>query len=182
MYIEIENDIYTIKEINNIIEKKDINQDIEFNLNFENKFDINNILEEIGLLGIEKTKSDIFNSFKEIKFIIERLKKDEKFKNKNIQLNLIFKATKDGENSSDFHKKCDGMAQQLVFIKTKKGKIFGGYTEIGFKSQNSYIVDNKAFIFCFSTNKIILKKENMPFMIIKIMDLLFMELPALQFI
>jgi len=53
-----------------------MNQDIEFNLNFDKKFDINNILEGIRLLGEEKIKSDIFKSFKEIKFIIERLKKD----------------------------------------------------------------------------------------------------------
>ena len=74
--VEIENEINYIKEINNIIEKKNMNQDIEFNLNFDKKFDINSILEGIRLLGEEKIKSDIFKSFKEIKFIIERLKKD----------------------------------------------------------------------------------------------------------
>ena len=74
--VEIENEINYIKEINNIIEKKNMNQDIEFNFNFDKKFDINSILEGIRLLGEEKIKSDIFKSFKEIKFIIERLKKD----------------------------------------------------------------------------------------------------------
>ena len=67
---------------------------------------------------------------------------------------MIFQATKDDKNASDFHKKCDGIISILIFIKTTKGVIFGGYTKKGFKSREKYIVDNKAFLFFISNKKI----------------------------
>ena len=101
---------------------------------------------------IINTKSDIFNSLDEIDFIIERLKQDIKLQNKKILMNLLFKATKDGSGS--FHKKCDKKVQQLTFIKTTKGEIFGGYTEKGFRSENENKQDSNAFLFSFLTRKI----------------------------
>ena len=98
------------------------------------------------------TKSDIFNSLDEIDFIIKRLKNDIKLQNKKIFMKLLFKATKDG--STSFHKKCDRKVQQLFFIKTTKGEIFGGYTEKGFRSRNNSIEDINAFLFSFLTRKI----------------------------
>ena len=109
---------------------------------------------------IINTKSDIFNTLDEIDFIINRLKSDIKLQNKKITMKLLFKATRDGQHCSYFHSKCDKKVQQLVFIKTTKGEIFGGYTEEGFRSRNSYIVDNNAFVFSFSTKKIYNAKYN----------------------
>ena len=101
-----------------------------------------------------KIKSNIFSSFDEIDFIIERLKNDIKLRNKKISFNLLFKATRDGEKGSYFHKKCNGKVQQLIFIKSTKGEIFGGYTEIGFRSRGGEHKDNNSFVFSFSTKKI----------------------------
>ena len=109
---------------------------------------------------ILNTKSDIFNSLDEIDFIIARLKRDTKLQNKKITMKLLFKATRDGQHCSNFHSKCDKKVQQLVFIKTTKGQIFGGYTEEGFRSRNAAIYDNNAFVFSFSTKKIYDAKYN----------------------
>ena len=109
---------------------------------------------------IINTKSDIFNSLDEIDFIIARLKRDTKLQNKKITMKLLFKATRDGQHCSNFHSKCDKKVQQLVFIKTTKGEIFGGYTEEGFRSRNEGIKDNEAFVFSFSTKKIYNPKNN----------------------
>lgn len=109
---------------------------------------------------IINTESDIFNSLDEIDFIIDRLKRDTKLQNKKITMKLLFKATRDGQNCSNFHSKCDNKVQQLVFIKTTKGEIFGGYTEEGFRSRNDSLVDNNAFVFSFSTKKIYNAKYN----------------------
>ena len=109
---------------------------------------------------IINSKSDIFNSLDEIDFIIARLKWDTKLQNKKITMKLLFKATRDGQHCSNFHSKCDRKVQQLVFIKTTKGEIFGGYTEEGFRSRNDSIVDNNAFVFSFSTKKIYNAKYN----------------------
>ena len=104
--------------------------------------------------AIINTKSDIFKSFEEIDFIIDRLKNTPRLKNKKIFFNLLFKATIDGQLASDFHKKCDGKVQQLVFIKTTEGEIFGGYTKIGFRNRGKAFQDNNAFIFSLFTRKI----------------------------
>ena len=96
--------------------------------------------------------SSIFKNINEIDFILSRFKD----KNKKISLNLLFKATRDGQKSSDFHTKCDGKTHQLIFIKTKKGVIFGGYTKEGFSSRGSYINDKEAFYFHFRKKKYIM--------------------------
>ena len=109
---------------------------------------------------IVDTESDIFNTLDEIDFIINRLKSDIKLQNKKITMKLLFKATRDGQHCSKFHSKCDKKVQQLVFIKTTKGEIFGGYTEEGFRSRNESLVDNNAFVFSFSRKKIYNAKYN----------------------
>ena len=103
---------------------------------------------------IFNSRSNIIKSLDDIDFIIERLRNDVILKNKQITFNPLFKATRDGNKSSDFHKKCDGKVQQLIFIKTTKGETFGGYTEIGFRSRGGNYEDNNSFIFSFSTKKI----------------------------
>ena len=93
--------------------------------------------------------SKIFDSLDEINFIITQLKDQQKFKNRKITLNPLYKATNDGKNgnSGDFHEKCRKYVQQLIFIKTVKGEIFGGYTEIGFRSREGKYEDEKHFYF-----------------------------------
>ena len=44
------------------------------------------------------------------------------------ELKCIFRATRDGWNSSDFHAKCDGKGPTLTFIETSKDRVCGGYT------------------------------------------------------
>ena len=68
-------------------------------------------------------------------------------------MNLLYRATRDGEIET-FHQKCDNKNDELVIIKTKKGIIFGGYTEKGFKNTGDYIKDENAFVFSYSNEKI----------------------------
>ena len=163
--LNFENDIKEINELKENIQKCNSNKNISINFIPEKNEDIDKILKIINNFGnissstgdgfnFNVSDSSIINSSDEINFIIETLKNKEYFKNKNLQLTLIFKATKDGQNSSDFHKKCDGKEHLLVFLKTTKGLIFGGYTKEGYKSRNSQIVDNQAFIFSITKKKI----------------------------
>ena len=63
--------------------------------------------------------------------------------------------------------------QQLIFIKTTEGEIFGGYTKEGYRSRNESIKDSNAFVFSLSKKKFIfLKTAKMQSMTIKIMDLI----------
>ena len=154
--INIENNIKEINLIKEKIECCNPNNNITIHFIPNDDKDINPFLETIKKFGIVKDNSirnsNIFKSLNEFEFILTYLKKEEN--SKKISLNLLYQATKDGENSSDFHNKCDGKTPQLIFIKTKKGEIFGGYTKEGFKGRDKYVVDNKAFVFSISNKKI----------------------------
>ena len=165
------NELYNIvitqnKEIDELKKKINILENKQDNIN--NKF--NELQKRMTVLEIEHKEilnkkkyeediminlnSNIFKSVDEIDFIIDRLKNKEKLRNKKISLHLLYKATRDGQNRSDFHRKCDRKVQQLIFIKTTEGEIFGGYTKVGFRSSNSDIKDNEAFVFSFLKKKI----------------------------
>ena len=171
------NELYNIvitqnKEINelknkmNIIENKQNDLSVSFS-ELKNKMEI---LENGHKQILNKKKfednimiylnSSIFKSLDEIVFILERLKNKEKLKNRRISMDLLFKATRDGLKSSDFHRNCDGKVQVLIFIKTTEGEIFGGYTKEGFKSRNDLIKDDEAFVFSFCKKKIYNSKKN----------------------
>ena len=65
-----------------------------------------------------------------------------------VNLKLIYRATRDGDSATNFHKKCDNKSPTITIIKTEKGRIIGGYTTIPWiKEDNYYIEDKNAFIF-----------------------------------
>ena len=79
----------------------------------------------------------------------------------NIDLDLLYRATRDGDSYYDFHSKCDDFAPNISLIKLDNGKIIGGYTTVGWKVEdNAYISDKDAFIFSLdSREKYNLKKN-----------------------
>ena len=55
------------------------------------------------------------------------------FKNwlkKEINLELIYRASRDGWESNIFHQKCDNKGPTIVLVRSELGKIFGGYASI----------------------------------------------------
>ena len=70
------------------------------------------------------------------------------------------RASRDGFKSTDFHTKCNGIANTFTVIKTTSGNIFGGFTEKAWNSNNQWIGDPKAMIFS------LVNKENNPFKVI----------------
>jgi len=62
---------------------------------------------------------------------------------------LLYRASKHGWKTIDFHKECDGKGETLTVIKTKQGYIFGGYTNCPWKS-NKNIFQSSAESFLFS--------------------------------
>jgi hypothetical protein len=49
---------------------------------------------------------------------------------RNSRFNLLYRGTRDGFGSSNFHCKCDGHHDTITLIRTTKDFIFGGYTPI----------------------------------------------------
>ena len=104
-----------------------------------------------------KLDSKIFKLKKEYDFILERLKKvnlDENIiKSDNINMSLIYRASRDGDKAKDFHSKCDKYKNNLVVIKTKDGLRFGGFTRMSWKGKGDKL-DKEAFCFSLDKNKI----------------------------
>jgi len=71
--------------------------------------------------------------------------------------NLQYKASRDGFDAEEFHKRCDGIENTLTIIKSEHGNIFGGFTGKAWNSASRYVEDSKAFIFS------LVNKENNPF-------------------
>ena len=46
-------------------------------------------------------------------------------------ITLIYRGSRDGWKARNFHDKCDGKGANIVIMKSKAGKIFGGYTSVG---------------------------------------------------
>jgi hypothetical protein len=120
------------------------------------KNDNNNNAKKEETTKEEKNKitsvSSILTNENELKLIEQRLKTGI-FSNKKISYKLLYCGTKDGDSSKTFHEKCDNIENQLVLVKTKESLKFGGYTRLGFNSNNSIIKDKDAFLFSFDTMK-----------------------------
>jgi hypothetical protein len=62
---------------------------------------------------------------------------------------LLYRGSRDGFESSAFHRLCDGHPMTLTIILSDNGSIFGGYTPVAWHNSGSYTVDNtlKSFLF-----------------------------------
>ena len=140
-------------------ENKIINKETPKNNDNNNKNNNNNNNNDNNSSNI--FDSVIIKNLSEIQFIINRLKNSEIFKNKKISFKLLYRATKD-KDIKIFHEKCDNKPNQLVFLKTEENVVFGGYTEVGFKSIGNDVIDNNAFVFSNSLKKIYNVKKDKP--------------------
>ena len=99
-----------------VLEKKVKNLEEIINLKIKDKKDI--ILFE---------KSTIIKNDYERKMLENFIKENDKTK-KEIFPNLLFKASVNGDEAEDFHKKCDYMGATLTIVLSENGRRFGGYT------------------------------------------------------
>ena len=95
----------------------------------------------------------ILSPFEDITFLTNRLKKYFK-ENTDISFNLIYRASVNGDEPSDFHYKCDFIKNVLVLYYTSKFVKFGGFTRIGFDSSNCSKDDPDCFVFNINNKKI----------------------------
>eukprot|EP01084_Bolivina_argentea_P103945 186166_1 len=61
------------------------------------------------------------------------------------KFNLLYRASENEYLANKFHELCDGKGSNICIVKSNFGNIFGGYTSIGWESDNEY--DDKAFLF-----------------------------------
>jgi hypothetical protein len=150
---------------NNIINPNDENEinntqkNTSFNLPSNIKGKINEKSIEIDSIIINKEYTS------EDYFLFSKIKKAFPFNNRILKYNLIYRATKDGDTSKNFHSKCDFIGPNIILIKTKEDYIFGGFTTKSwkhlFKDINkdepefgTELKDEKAFGFSINEKKI----------------------------
>ena len=159
----LENLIEKIKEID-ILKKK---VDYLYNYLDIKEFDIDSMNKfcQLSIQIFNAINSKIFKSHNEISFINQGISKSL---NKSIQkMELIYRASRDGDSSKNFHKICDGKSCTLTIIKTSVGKRFGGFTLGEWSSEHCYIRDDKAFLFSIDDRDFyFIKKEQSEYAII----------------
>ena len=77
------------------------------------------------------------------------MKKNGISNDKKIFFKSIYKAQRDGDDTYDFHKLCNGIPPTLTLAKTKNGNRFGGYTSVPLTKNfwSEAIYEKNAFIF-----------------------------------
>lgn len=90
--------------------------------------------------------SDVLENDNELDLIKDKLGKN------NLNLVLLYKATRDGDDAEIFHAKVGDTRNNITLIKTNKGVRFGGYTSQSWEGVNAIKEDDSAFIF--SLNKL----------------------------
>src|ERR1051325_11147525 len=77
------------------------------------------------------------------------------YNSKNIpyNFNLLYRASRDGIKTSEFHKRCDNKGATIVIVKVEgTDSIVGGYNPLDWDTSESYKATNDSFVFSF-TNK-----------------------------
>ena len=62
-------------------------------------------------------------------------------------LELLYRGSRDGMYSKNFHEKCDDKGATITLFRNDKGNIFGGYLPISWKNNGEYQNENRCFIF-----------------------------------
>ena len=155
--------IKDMKEENSNIKKeiKELKEQTIQSLINENKFmkeKLNELLKEINKLkeknnntsNLDK-ESSIVKSKEDIDLIHSWINRFCFYK--NIKYKKLYRATEDGDKTSDFHRLCDGQGPTLTIGRTKKGNIFGGFTMAVWSSNGDYTSDPSAFVFSLNQKK-----------------------------
>eukprot|EP01125_Pyxidicula_operculata_P008705 TRINITY_DN2896_c1_g2_i3.p1 TRINITY_DN2896_c1_g2~~TRINITY_DN2896_c1_g2_i3.p1 ORF type:complete len:148 (+),score=42.80 TRINITY_DN2896_c1_g2_i3:1-444(+) len=66
---------------------------------------------------------------------------------KNHKLELLYRGSRDGFSSKDFHSKCDNKGATLTLVKSTSEDMFGGYTPIKWTPNGDDAIDKDTFIF-----------------------------------
>ena len=153
-----------IKSLKNELEKvKNKIKDIEEknNKEFKKLNDEIKILKEGNKLNNGKSKIS-FNSsiMNENDFEMIKSKIEQKVNKKVLGIKKLYQATIDGEESSKFHSKCDGIKNTITLIKSAGNRRFGGFTSESWDTSSVYKDDNDCFLFSLDKHKIYPIKDN----------------------
>ena len=93
----------------------------------------------------DEEKGEIIHDMKELELITDKINKGNS--NQKIIINLLYKASVDGDKAAIFHEKCDQAKSTIVLVETLNGKRFGGFTTCSWAGNCEDKNDPQAFIF-----------------------------------
>ena len=64
-----------------------------------------------------------------------------------LKFELLYRGSRDGMTAADFHRLCDGKSDTISVIKDSNGNVFGGFADIAWAMQSSYVKSKKSFLF-----------------------------------
>ena len=75
------------------------------------------------------------------------------------KMELLYRASRDGDSTKICHKLCDNKPNVLIIIESDKGHKFGGFSRVGYKSYNDHakwkhVKDDESFLFSKDLKKI----------------------------
>ena len=166
-----ENEIKLLKEENKKLWKEINNLNNNYsqnpNQNINNLSDLNQVSSDIysskkDLNFGHSFESRIINSINDIDFIFNHIRKKDPL-NYFSKINLLYRASRDGDRTEKCHKLCDNKENIIILIKSNYGYTFGGYCKIGFKTTKIELepkIDNNSFIFSVDSKKIYSPSKN----------------------
>ena len=137
-------------------EEEDEEEEEKEIINNNKKSFTTNIKSKDKLMKSIISKSSIIKNSYELEFLINKLTRLNPS-----SFTLLYKGTKDKDESKIFHQKCDNEKNILLFILTNKNYIFGGYTSVGFDSSGNAKKDSEAFLFSVDMQKIYEIKQDL---------------------
>jgi len=109
-------------------------------------FELNNAIEDVTVGNFPKSTIIKPQDFSMLKKFLDKEWANRKWK-------LIFRGSRDGQNASSFHSNCNNKGPTVTVIKSKAGKIFGGFVDKPWTSSGSYLSTNNAWIFSVTEKK-----------------------------
>jgi len=119
----------------------------------------NELLNDINIFSPIKSK---ILDISEIDLVIDWIKSNNN-NNKldDFSFKLLYRASRDGDSSSTFHKLCDEKGPTVIFIKNEDNFRYGAFTSISWKNNNKYEPDSYSFLFSLTNKeKYLLKNKN----------------------
>ena len=154
-----------------IVPSYDIRKDDMIDILYEKVKEINILKEKVDFLMKKMCLKGEFDLYEEAKIKYESLLKNKKdIKESKIiksemdflpvlvglkdrlnktfnDMNLIYRASRDGDSCKSFHTYCDGKENTLIFVKERNGRRFGGFANKEWNSSGNWIYDSNAFLF-----------------------------------
>ena len=124
----------------------------EYSKNQKDMMNTLNLVKRGLAIGSQIIKYNEFNFIE--KSLRETLEKNVK------RYTLIYRGSRNGYRAEDFHEKCDGKNNTIVFIQARNGRRFGGFTEAKWDKSNGYKTGSKGFLFSLDNKEVYHNKKN----------------------